>query len=340
MKKGTKKGGKGDVKKAEEKKVECGKADGGSPTATATLEAQFAAEIAGAIALPEADAEEKGRQVAAELAAKAKSEADAAALLRAEPKLGDVVGCIGLECGRKFALSERTLVVRDGDTIQPLCWGCAEAARRANLAFLPYGIWQERRDKFAAKVEELRGLNVQSTGGSKKALHEALLELGEEDLDRAIVVSTRDVSAQDVPRGIILPNKFALAAFFKTHPARRYFVDGAKELLDRFEREEREAQKQEAYFRNLAAQKQKKFAARGQRRQQADRARSQQFADMAAGGNGGKPAVQPQPSNGGGNGDRAPALREFGIEIPTGVQVEASGLKSSPFAGLSLKSDQ
>ena len=290
-------------KVAAKKVVECADGNGGNPTAAQTLKAEFAAQIAQAIAVTEAEAEELGRKAAARLTAEKSAEAQ-----------GDnKVTCIGLDCGRRGELSARTLVVRDSETIQPVCLRCEDAARRANLALLPYGIWQERKDKFAAKVEELRTLDVKATGGNKKEMHECLLDMGEEDLEKAIVVSMAKVTHEI--RGVILPNRFALSAFFKTHDSREYYVDPAKELLDRFESAERQMRKQEEHFRRLSDAKRQKFADKGQRRQQGERVRVSQFASIAGGGKFEAQAI-----------------------IPQGVELGAASLTHSPFVGLDLES--
>ncbi|MFH0815073.1 MAG: hypothetical protein V1902_03315 [Candidatus Falkowbacteria bacterium] len=294
---------KGAVKKV----VECADGNGAPVSMAVSLETEFAAQIAGAVAVPAVEAEELGRKAAAELVAK--QAAEAANQPKPEPKLGDVVVCIGLDCGCSGELSRRTLVVRDSETIQPICPRCEDAACRANLALLPYGIWQERKDKFSAKVEELRGLDVAATGGSKKDIHAVLLDLSEEELDKAQVVSLANVPVCEI-RGMILPNKFALSAFFRTHLSREYFVDEAAPLLERFEKEEREAKKQEEYFRRIADAKRTAYAAKGARRQQGMQARVSQFANMASGGNGG---------------------RAESISLGNG-----NGLKHSPFAGLNI----
>jgi len=289
--------------------ISCEGVDNGNGGATVSvadgLVAEFAAQIAKAETISEADAEELGRKAVAKLAAEAEDDGK--------------VECIGIDCGRRGELSARTLVVRDSETIQPVCLRCEAAARRANLAIMPYGMWQERRDKFAAKVDELRELNIATMGGAKKFVHAVLLEMSEDVLEKAMVVSLKDVPIAEI-RGVIMQDKLHLSAFLRTHDARDFFVDPAKDLLDRFEQEERAAKKQEDYFRRIAEAKQQRFAARGARRQQGDRARVSQFANMAAGGNG-----------------KPPAQEEI---IPQGIELGAASLTHSPFVGLNLETQQ
>jgi hypothetical protein len=254
-------------------------------------------ELKAAMALPEGSGPteagqkivEEVRQQAAETSTEPQPE------VKVEPKLGDKVQCVGAGCGRQFALAAKTLVVADADELMVVCYHCRDCATAAGVRLATFDRWQAEQDEKAAKKvvkdaafekakERMRAFHP-SKGGDKKALHECLLEMDGDKLEKAFVVSLKKVPEGGRNLGIIVKNTFDLAALRAVHSdSHNFWADKASELLQRWEAEERREKANQNHFAQLAAAQRAKFAAKGDRRRERADATAASFRALAGKG--------------------------------------------------------